>query len=555
MSQTEVVARDSSRSMLLGLLAITPMYMYSTQAKAKLGLDALHIGLFQVLVLLVLGQLSNWSPKKALTAPVRVITQAEQAVTSNGSATTNDETTSKPSSNKRRRNKSKKRSSKTVNDSTQHHLFKPSMCDRVVRNFLAATEPEYVKLLPPPTEQDRQLDAQQKAPDAMPLSDWKELFRDDTSLNLIVRQHPTANKLFALEAKFPNVPVRNLFEVLTTIDKRKEYDGMTQDTKEIERFEIVDQAPNGINDHGGKREIKGAAVWLAMKGMGPIKSKDMVLLSVAGRLPVPVPQDVKQVNVESNQDKMRMYCATTSFDHPDYPPQSGFNRMQMGVTGFLIEEDGQGGSNIVQVTDLSGLGSWVPGAVIRTVTQTMLPKSLYKLGKVAAAFDLDSMSRYSRDGQDWIPPLLGADDPKAIEKVKATGVDARGDGGEDEDDDDDDDDDDDASSVTLSEDDSDVNVNDKHALSASSSRALHNLVSQLKTVTSRLSALEQNNTSTTINNKKWYSSLIGMDQGVLSNGTVTTGTGGNIVLLTTVASAAGAAIAMAALRAWERRRN
>lgn len=30
--------------------------------------------------------------------------------------------------------------------------------------------------------------------------------------------------------------------------------------------------------------------------------------------------------------------------------------MELGISGFLLEEDGEGGSKIVQVTDLSGLG-------------------------------------------------------------------------------------------------------------------------------------------------------------------------------------------------------
>lgn len=60
--------------------------------------------------------------------------------------------------------------------------------------------------------------------------------------------------------------------------------------------------------------------------------------------------------VPTNNDKLRIYCATTSFEHPDHPPRSGFNRMPLGIAGFLIEDDGQGGSKITQITDLSGLG-------------------------------------------------------------------------------------------------------------------------------------------------------------------------------------------------------
>lgn len=72
----------------------------------------------------------------------------------------------------------------------------------------------------------------------------------------------------------------------------------------------------------------------------------MVLLSIASRLPP----------LDSTQSSLRIFCATTSFDHPSAPLRSDFNRMELGVSGFLIEEDGNGGSKIVQVTDLSGLG-------------------------------------------------------------------------------------------------------------------------------------------------------------------------------------------------------
>ncbi|KAK4054528.1 hypothetical protein OIV83_001022 [Microbotryomycetes sp. JL201] len=536
--QQQVATREGSRNLLAIMLAVTPVYLYSSQARSKLGLDTVHLGLIQIVLLLIFGQLSQWSPNNAVkTAADRV----EQVVNNhsgrieNGSATTSSTTKSKPKKRRARR-KQKKADPAT----TENKLFPASLCDRVVRNFLAATEPEYVKLLPPPSPQDEA--SSKDAPESMPLSDWKELFKED---NLVVKQHPTANKLFALQARFPNVPIRKLFEVLTTIDKRKEYDGMTQDAKEIERFEIVADAVEG---NGAKREIKGAAVWLAMKGMGPIKSKDMVLLSVAGRMPTPVPIDSNTVSIEDQKEsKMRMYCATSSFEHPDYPPQSGFNRMQMGVTGFLIEEDGEGGSNIVQVTDLSGLGSWVPGAVIRTVTQTMLPKTLYKLGKVAAALDLEKESRYPLEGDDWIPPLLGASDPKALEKSKSTALNnAETEEDDDVSDDEDDADDDESGSSTLADSDDD---DSKHALSASSSRALHNLITQLKTVTSRLSSLEQQQQNPQAG-KKWYSSLIpGTNQDLMMS------TGGNrTLLLTMIGGGAGAAIAMAAMRAWERRR-
>ena len=70
--------------------------------------------------------------------------------------------------------------------------------------------------------------------------------------------------LYAIQASFPGVPLRKLFEVLTDIKQRPKWDGMAQGSDELERFEV------GTKDG---REIKGALVWLAMKGVALIKAK------------------------------------------------------------------------------------------------------------------------------------------------------------------------------------------------------------------------------------------------------------------------------------------
>lgn len=65
--------------------------------------------------------------------------------------------------------------------------------------------------------------------------------------------------------------------------------------------------------------------WLAMKGVAVIKAKDMVLLSVAARLPT-----------TREGEPMRLFCATTSFKHPTSRlPSAEYNRMELGVSGFL----------------------------------------------------------------------------------------------------------------------------------------------------------------------------------------------------------------------------
>lgn len=90
-----------------------------------------------------------------------------------------------------------------------------------------------------------------------------------------------------------------------------------------------------------------------MKGMAMIKAKDLVLLSVAGKLPTP------EDDMEDGQptvEKLRIFAASTSVDHPKVPPTPQYNRMTLSISGFFIEEVGSKGSKIVQITDLSGLG-------------------------------------------------------------------------------------------------------------------------------------------------------------------------------------------------------
>lgn len=93
---------------------------------------------------------------------------------------------------------------------------------------------------------------------------------------------------------------------------------------------------------------------MRMKGMAMVKAKDLVLLSVASKLPMA--DDATSEAGKPVADKLQIFAATTSVDHPRVPPTPAYNRMQLSVSGFLIEEIGAGGSKIVQITDLSGLG-------------------------------------------------------------------------------------------------------------------------------------------------------------------------------------------------------
>lgn len=225
------------------------------------------------MLLLVFGRLSSWFGERN---QARSATKAERKVSpaiDNGRARTSeavDQRSATPLAAKASSGSSGRKSEpeRSVDGSTQkarpiqklksHSLFTPAVCDTIVAKFLAATEPDYLKLLPPSA-----VDAATSASGpSTPLSDWTILH---TAEGLTVRQHPETKKmLYAIQATFPNVPLRKLFEVLTDINQRPKWDGMASGSEEIERFEI------GTQDG---REVKGALVWLAMKGVALIKAK------------------------------------------------------------------------------------------------------------------------------------------------------------------------------------------------------------------------------------------------------------------------------------------
>lgn len=171
----------------------------------------------------------------------------------------------------------------------------------------------------------------------------------------------------------------------------------------------------------------------------------------------------------------------------------------------------------------------------------MLPKSLTKLGQAAAETDLAKESKYSLDGDDWMPPLLG----EAIEPSVPV---ASAPGGADEDYSSEVDEEDSGSS-TLADSDSDVG---KSGLpSASSSRELHSLINQLRTVTARLNALE-NASPAAGAGRSWLPKILG---GGVEQGQLEAFGGSKVVALTALGGAAGAAVVMAVMKGWERRRR
>ncbi|ORY89321.1 hypothetical protein BCR35DRAFT_300452 [Leucosporidium creatinivorum] len=534
---------DGSRSIVALLFAVTPLYLFSVQARSRLGFDNLHLGLLQVVLLLIMSHLSSYIPSNLFGRPGKSKIKAKDAAPASSpaaAATAEPTPTPAPAATSTQRRTPTRRASPSTAPSApkSNDRFPSSLLDDAVAKFLTCTAPEHLPLLPTTTSSEP----------STPLSAWKTLHEAES---LKVLKHPSTSGLYAICAQFPGVPVRKLYESLTDISRRTAWDGMCRDAKEIEEVEVDVEVENGAEgEEKGYRMLRGNVVWIGMKGMALIKAKDMVLLSIAGRLPSSTPSESPSRSESSSSAPLQIFCATTSFSHPSVPPKSDFNRMELGISGFLIEEDGEGGSKIVQVTDLSGLGSWVPSAVIRTVTQTLLPKSLSKLGRTARALDLTVDSKYPLEGDAWMPPLLGEAVPLSSLPSPPTshGTEA---------------DDEDSASSTLADSDSDGALSagdsrkEKERLpSAASAREIHTLVNQLRSVTARLNALEAS-TGEQAERKGWLASLptiLGGGGGV-EQGQLQAFGGSKAVALTALGGAAGAAIVLGVLKGWERRRR
>jgi hypothetical protein len=279
----------------------------------RLGLDALHIGLVQVIFLLILQYVldptlffrSAAVPAAAVPTPVAAVAATATKKTS-------------------------KRKGKKAAVVAPPSLFPPALLDTTLTNFLSITEPSYTSLLPPSTSPSTL-----KLPESAALSTWKSLYETAT---LQVLQHPTTKTLYAICAKFEDVPIRKLFETLCTVEKRIEWDGMCSGVEAIEAVEV-----------GGR---KGSVAWLGMKGVAVIKAKvsrrgldefdkilelivnrtqDMVLLSVVGMLPPAAGAPAEKPG------PLRLFCGTTSFLHPKYPVRSDYNRYALhhAVVSFI----------------------------------------------------------------------------------------------------------------------------------------------------------------------------------------------------------------------------
>ncbi|GAA6063186.1 hypothetical protein JCM10212_006852 [Sporobolomyces blumeae] len=535
--------QDTSRSMVALLLSLSPAY-FLLSARSKLGIDNLHVGLIQVVLLLVLRSLLDVVPRfgssPKFQARQQPVVSSDRLETSHADAeqlTIEEKAAAIPVVN-RKAIRSRRTKLKPL-PAAPPAPFSAERVDENIANFLSTVEPSFLAHLPNvrPTTQIPPVS----------LSAWNNLYEEDL---ITVVQHPTVKTLYGIGAQFPDVPIRKLYETLIDLGSRSTWDTMTTGAEEVERFEVEGR--------------KASVAHMKMKGMAMVKAKDLVLLSSPGRLPTAADAPPSPATDPGPvADKLRIYCASTSVDHPRVPPTPTFNRMELTVSGFMIEEVGEG-SRIVQITDLSGLGSWIPNAVFRTVTQTMLPKSLVRLGEAARGT--------TKTADLWPPPLLGSTSTSGDESQAGGSDESESDwSGEEESSGAEGD----ASSTpattvrsTSTSIDSDV------ALSPSASRDVYALLTQLRSVTSRLTALETLVTraaspSTTApgegsslsstprrSSRPWYSFGLGKGEegGPPAGADLMTLSASKLSLFMTIGSAAGAAVALAAVSAWGRRR-
>lgn len=232
-----------------------------------MGLDNLHLGLLQVVLLLLIGHLSSFVPTGLFTKRSKAKEAALVAVSSSSSPVADAEQTKSKVAGRAPTPKRRRRSAPQPKSKTDDRFPGP-LLDGVVAKFLSCTSPDYLKLLPSSASSDP------PAP-AAPLASWKSLHEMD---DLQVKQHPSTSTLYAICARFPNVPLRNLYEVLTTIERRKEWDSMCSGSKTIQEVDVELPAVGGAKKDeekvdGKVRRVKGNVVWIGMKGVALIKAK------------------------------------------------------------------------------------------------------------------------------------------------------------------------------------------------------------------------------------------------------------------------------------------
>lgn len=269
-----------SNALLIGVLSLPSYFLFQT-GKKPLGLDKLHFVLVQFLLILLFKYAQiltdSSSPVKSTllieepTVEVILEEKVDYKLLVDSSAAAEGIKTSREGEKYSKGKKSRSKPSKKLAPTPS--LYEPHQLDRTLYNFLSITSPSSLPLLPPLPPLPPPSLSSPLLPSRASLPTWTLLHSAPLSpLNLKVLQHPTTKSLYAISAEFPNVPLRNLLEVLTSVEKRSEWDTMCLGGETLERFteRDIDGEEEGVGREGGRR---GSVGWIGMKGVAIIKAK------------------------------------------------------------------------------------------------------------------------------------------------------------------------------------------------------------------------------------------------------------------------------------------
>lgn len=144
----------------------------------------------------------------------------------------------------------------------EHAMYSNESIDSCLRNFLAILEHSQLEYLPKgagPT------------PAMVPLDDWEQMLATPSSK---VAKHPSIPHLYSISASYPDVPLRNIWELLIDINGRTKWDSMCYATEDIEAI--------GLDDQSEAATRQATVSYLATKGMfpGKILSRQPILKRV-----------------------------------------------------------------------------------------------------------------------------------------------------------------------------------------------------------------------------------------------------------------------------------
>lgn len=272
-----------------------------------LQLDHLHLVLFELLLLLLARVwLGTPAVRQALSSPA-ALTQPGPS-DSPIAAEASDPDAEPPSM------QASKKPPKLTAAEPSSKLYPQTTINKLLWHFVSLIDPSLLSLLPPTAA----------SPDISicPVSDWNVTFTQDT---LVVRQHPEDKAIYASSDYFPAIDLRSLYEMLVNLELRSSWDTLSERTESLERL------PNG----------RGGADYLALRSVFPIKAKDLVLLNIFATLP-PTPAGCK-----------RVITAARSVEHPSKPPGTpGYARMDIRISGILLEEHPNGGTVFTQIASV-----------------------------------------------------------------------------------------------------------------------------------------------------------------------------------------------------------